>query len=154
MKKDSLSHKNFLLKDYYKNTQIKKAFDKIFKEINDRCDDTKNTYHVLSKKFNFDFKINYLKKYKKFKNIVIVGMGGSVLGSNAIYDFLKHKIKKKFYFLDNLNSNCKKFPDSDNLNIIISKSGNTLETIVNSNIYIKKKHNNTEDRFEKIRIKH
>ena len=98
MKKDSLSHKNFLLKDYYKNTQIKKAFDKIFNEINDRCDDTKNTYHVLSKKFNFDFKINYLKKYKKFKNIVIVGMGGSVLGSNAIYDFLKHKIKKKSYF--------------------------------------------------------
>ena len=136
MKKDSLSHKNFLLKDYYKNTQIKKAFDKIFNEINDRCDDTKNTYHVLSKKFNFDFKINYLKKYKKFKNIVIVGMGGSVLGSNAIYDFLKHKIKKKVTFFDNLDKEkLSRFKKNNNVSnclfIIISKSGNTIETLSN-----------------------
>ena len=136
MKKDSLSHKNFLLKDYYKNTQIKKAFDKIFNEINDRCDDTKNTYHVLSKKFNFDFKINYLKKYKKFKNIVIVGMGGSVLGSNAIYDFLKHKIKKKVTFFDNLDKEkLGRFKKNNNVSnclfIIISKSGNTIETLSN-----------------------
>jgi glucose-6-phosphate isomerase len=136
VKKDSLSHKNFLLKDYYKNTQIKKAFDKIFNEINDRCDDTKNTYHVLSKKFNFDFKINYLKKYKKFKNIVIVGMGGSVLGSNAIYDFLKHKIKKKVTFFDNLDKEkLSRFKKNNNVSnclfIIISKSGNTIETLSN-----------------------
>tara|TARA_B100001063_G_scaffold188541_1_gene178905 strand:+ start:338 stop:1546 length:1209 start_codon:yes stop_codon:yes gene_type:complete len=136
VKKDSLSHKNFLLKDYYKNTQIKKAFDKIFNEINDRCDDTKNTYHVLSKKFNFDFKINYLKKYKKFKNIVIVGMGGSVLGSNAIYDFLKHKIKKKVTFFDNLDKEkLGRFKKNNNVSnclfIIISKSGNTIETLSN-----------------------
>jgi len=136
VKKDSLSHKNFLLKDYYKNTQIKKAFDKIFNEINDRCDDTKNTYHVLSKKFNFDFKINYLKKYKKFKNIVIIGMGGSVLGSNAIYDFLKHKIKKKVTFFDNLDKEkLGRFKKNNNVSnclfIIISKSGNTIETLSN-----------------------
>ena len=136
MKKDSLSHKNFLLKDYYKNTQIKKAFDKIFNEINDRCDDTKNTYHVLSKKFNFDFKINYLKKYKKFKNIVIIGMGGSVLGSNAICDFLKHKIKKKVTFFDNLDKEkLSRFKKNNNVSnclfIIISKSGNTIETLSN-----------------------
>jgi len=136
VKKDSLSHKNFLLKNYYKNTQNKKAFDKIFNEINDRCDDTKNTYHVLSKKFNFDFKINYLKKYKKFKNIVIVGMGGSVLGSNAIYDFLKHKIKKKVTFFDNLDKEkLSRFKKNNNVSnclfIIISKSGNTIETLSN-----------------------
>ena len=29
-------------------------------------------------------------------------MGGSTLGAQAIYDFLKNKIKKKFIFVDNL----------------------------------------------------
>ena len=30
-------------------------------------------------------------------------MGGSILGSQAIYSFLKYKIKKKFIFLNNLD---------------------------------------------------
>ncbi len=136
MKKDSLSHKNFLIRNYYKNISNKKAFDKIFNEINERCNDTKNIYHVFSKKFNFDFKINDLKKFKKFKDIVVVGMGGSVLGSNAIYDFLKHKIKKKVTFFDNLDKEkLNKFKKENKLNnclfIVISKSGNTVETLSN-----------------------
>ena len=75
-------------------------------------------------------------------------MGGSTLGAQAIYDFLRHKIKKKFTFIDNLISSQKK----DNkrfINIIISKSGNTTETILNTNILIKKKDKNifiTEDK--------
>ena len=32
-------------------------------------------------------------------------MGGSTLGAQAIYDFLNHKIKKNFYFIDNLQTN-------------------------------------------------
>ena len=39
-----------------------------------------------------------IKKFKKFKTIIIIGMGGSILGSKAIYSFLKYKIKKKIYF--------------------------------------------------------
>ena len=35
-------------------------------------------------------------------------MGGSTLGTQAIYDFLKHKIKKNFLFIDNLKSSKKK----------------------------------------------
>ena len=31
-------------------------------------------------------------------------MGGSTLGAQAIYDFLKKKIKKNFIFVDNLNA--------------------------------------------------
>ena len=63
----------------------------------------KNTYHVLSKKFVFDFKTKTLKNLKDLITIAIVGMGGSILGANAIYDFLKHKIKKKVTFFDNLD---------------------------------------------------
>ena len=70
----------------------------------------------------------------------VIGMGGSILGTEAIYDFLKKKIKKKITFVNNLNSNADYFKDKGiNLNLIISKSGNTLETIANANTLIKNK---------------
>ena len=62
-------------------------------------------------------------------------MGGSILGTKAIYDFLRNKIKKKIIFHDNLESNLR--VEKKNINLIISKSGNTLETITNANILIK-----------------
>ena len=61
-------------------------------------------------------------------------MGGSTLGAEAIYQFLNHKIKKNFIFINNLNPKLKNSEKKIKAtNIIISKSGNTLETIVNSN---------------------
>ena len=76
-------------------------------------------------------------------------MGGSILGAKAIYSFLKDKIKKKFFFQDNLSEK-----DSLELNhrspdklayIFVSKSGNTVETIANFNLIIgKEKKNNTK----------
>ena len=51
-------------------------------------------------------------------------------------DFLKINIKKRFYFFDNLDEQNQIIKTKKKtLNIIISKSGNTLETIVNENIY-------------------
>lgn len=32
-------------------------------------------------------------------------MGGSILGAKAIYGIFKNKIKKNFYFFDNLDKN-------------------------------------------------
>ena len=61
-------------------------------------------------------------------------MGGSSLGTRAIHSFLKHRIKKKVLFFDNLQLNLSK-NNKKHLNLIVSKSGNTLETIVNSNIF-------------------
>ena len=63
-------------------------------------------------------------------------MGGSILGVNAIYDFLRKKIKKKVTFFDNLDkekiTSFKKKNNKKNcLFIVISKSGNTIETISN-----------------------
>jgi len=84
----------------------------------------------FSDKYKYSFKSKELKKYKKFKTINIVGMGGSALGAEAIYSFLKFKIKKNFFFLNNLKLE-KKNRKKDQLNIFISKSGNTLETINN-----------------------
>ncbi|MDB9826003.1 glucose-6-phosphate isomerase [Candidatus Pelagibacter sp.] len=74
---------------------------------------------------------------KKYLHYRIIGMGGSILGTEAIYDFLKEKVKKNFYFVNNLQS-LKKLPKKNYTNLIVSKSGNTLETISNLNILIKK----------------
>ena len=51
------------------------------------------------------------------------------------------KVKKKFSFFDNLNPN-QKYNKKKKTNLIISKSGNTLETISNAHILINKKDKN------------
>ena len=96
----------------------------------------------LTKNYKYSYKKKTIKKYAKFNNFRIIAMGGSILGAKTIYDFLKHKIKKKFLFINNLqninkNNNKKKY-----LNLIVSKSGNTIETIVNFNILTKKNEKN------------
>ena len=69
-------------------------------------------------------------------------MGGSTLGAQAIYDFLNHKIKSKFLFIDNLQCKQKIEIIKKFYKFNCSKSGNTIETIVNANILIKKKDKN------------
>jgi glucose-6-phosphate isomerase len=62
----------------------------------------------LGKNYINSYKKNNIQKYKKLTNFRIIGMGGSTLGSQAIYDFLNHKIKKNFIFIDNLECQQKK----------------------------------------------
>ena len=102
---------NFLLenninKNYFKNNLYLKdkiKLKKIISDIYNNLDNRKDTFHSLSKKFNLDFNKSKLKKFLKYKSIVIIGMGGSIMGANAIYSFFKQKIKKDFIFLDNLD---------------------------------------------------
>ena len=96
----------------------------------------------LKKEYKNNFNKKTISKFKNFINYRVIGMGGSSLGTQAIYDFLEHKIKKKFEFLDNLKSHTKKNKKKRCLNLIISKSGNTTETIVNTNIFVQKKNKN------------
>ena len=129
---------------HFKNFQIKKNKKKINtikKKITNLVNENNEIIVSLSKKYKYSFKIKGLSKYKNFFNYRIIGMGGSSLGAKAIYNFLKHKIKKNFYFIDNLK-NEKKIDNKKYLNIIISKSGNTVETIVNSNLLLKKNSKN------------
>ena len=93
----------------------------------------------LTKNYKNNFKRKNLLKYKKFSDFRIIGMGGSTLGTQAIYDFLKPKIKKNFLFIDNLQPSKTKKDRTKYLNLVVSKSGNTLETILNSNILINNK---------------
>jgi len=126
--------KNFL--NIKKNKIIKKDLLNLIKK-------QPKLFETLKPNYKYSYSKKIISKYKKFSNIRIIGMGGSVLGTEAIYDFLKNKIKKKFTFIDNLNSNADYFKDKNiNLNLIISKSGNTLETIANASTLIKSKDSN------------
>ena len=147
----NIDTKNILLENNIsKNYYIKKTYSKDKKRINEiikhtyrNLDNTKNALHILSKNFNLNFNKLKLKKYTKYKTIILIGMGGSVLGAHAIYTFLQQKVNKNFIFIDNLdqlkieqikkNINLKK-----SLFIIISKSGNTIETLVNSSLFKEK----------------
>ena len=60
---------------------------------------------MLSKNLKLNFEQKDLIRYKNYKQIIVVGMGGSILGIKAIYSFLEKKINKKFIFIDNLNEN-------------------------------------------------
>ncbi len=79
------------------------------------------------------------KEYAKavaHSNVVVIGIGGSTLGTYAIYKFLKHskELCKKLYFLEttdpvDIESKLHGIDLLDTLFVVISKSGTTVETI-------------------------
>ena len=127
----------------FKNFLNTKNNPKIQKDLENLLKNNLQVLETLKPSYKYSYSKKLISKYKKFSNIRIIGMGGSILGSEAIYNFLKKKIKKKLTFINNLNSNASYFKDKNiNLNLIISKSGNTLETISNVNTIIKDKDKN------------
>ena len=127
----------------FKNFLVKKNPFNIKKKLSLLLNENNLILKTLGTKYGYSYSNKFLQKFKKNNTITLIGMGGSILGSQAIYDFLKFKIKKKFFFINNLNNFIsKKIKKTKNLNLIISKSGNTLETISNFNIFIKKKEKN------------
>ena len=103
--------------------------------------DKNEILNSLSNNYRDSYKKNFVNKYKVFSNYRVIGMGGSILGTRTIYEFLKHKIKKNFLFIDNLQNTLTQ-SKKKTVNIIVSKSGNTIETIANSNIILKKNNKN------------
>ena len=130
--------KNIKLKLFRK----KKLNEKLKKNLTTLLNEDNSIIKSLKKEYKNNFNKKTISKFKNFINYRVIGMGGSSLGTQAIYDFLEHKIKKKFEFLDNLKSHTKKNKKKRYLNLIISKSGNTTETIVNTNIFVQKKNKN------------
>ena len=129
----------------FKKKSENKKIKKLFLSLISKKDDLLTS---LSKNYKDSYTKETIKKYKKNLTFRLIGMGGSTLGAQTLYQFLNHKIKKKFFFVDNLQAIQKK-NNSKLTNIVISKSGNTVETIVNANILIKKKDKNifiTENR--------
>ena len=123
------------------NFKSNKNSSKIYKKLKSIISEKNEVIKSLEKNYKNSFKKKNLKKYKSFSSFRIIGMGGSILGTKAIYDFLNHKVKKKFIFFDNLKNSSKKNKKKF-VNLVVSKSGNTIETIINANIIIKKNDKN------------
>jgi glucose-6-phosphate isomerase len=123
----NIKFKNF--QNQKTNIFLKKKFLSIFKDIKIK----RNQIMIsMSKEYKDSYSVKIIRKLRKFKMITLIGMGGSVLGAKAIYNFCKSS-KNKFFFIENF------FPKKleklkNNLFLIISKSGSTLETISNQNI--------------------
>ena len=140
MKNNNLEIINFFHQVTVKNNTKKNFFRKfsvLMSNLRKDLNSYNKTLNVLNKKFIFDHRIKQLKKFKNYKKIAIIGMGGSILGAEAIYNFFQKKIKKKFYFFDDIDeTKILKFKKKENLSnvlfLIISKSGNTIETLANT----------------------
>ncbi len=118
----------------FKNRKISIDIKKIFSKI---IRDDNPIIRSLGKDYKNSFQAKQVNKYKKFSTFRVIGMGGSILGTQSIYEFLKHKIKKKFLFINNLQNKKINNQRKKIVNLIVSKSGNTIETIVNSSILIR-----------------
>ncbi len=127
--------KNIIFKIFQqkKNIKMEKKINNILKKELVTSGPLLNSFN---KNYKYSFKKEILKKYKKFDTINLIGMGGSILGTEAIYDFLNYKIKKKINFYNNLNNKINFKNKKNSLNLVVSKSGNTLETISNFNVIL------------------
>ena len=112
------------------DSKIKKIWKSLVYEFSEGNNDLLLS---LSKKYKYSLKFSNLTKFKKLKLFQIIGMGGSSLGAQAIYNFLSANIKKNFLFTNNITPNKNLKIKEKKFNLIISKSGNTLETLSNLN---------------------
>lgn len=120
-----------------------KTLEKVKKSINEKRD---KLYFPLNLPTLMESETKEIKEYAasirdSFDNLVVVGMGGSILGNELLHFALKGtnanlENEKKVYFIDNID------PETnltllENLNLkktffnIITKSGSTSETLLN-----------------------
>ena len=98
LKKDNFFKSYFINSSKYNRNikRTKKVFDSFLKDLKNYKIPLLESYE---KDYKFDFSKSVVKKFSKYKNIIVIGMGGSILGTKSIYSFLKKKIKKKVFFL-------------------------------------------------------
>ena len=123
------------------NTQyfISNSDDGLFERI--QLETKKIGYYNLPEQ-NLDYLDIYLKKLdarqalETITDVVVVGIGGSSLGTKAIYNFLEplNNLMRRLHFLDStdpiaIRNCCQKLNLDTSHFLIISKSGTTIETI-------------------------
>ena len=133
----NIKFKNFITKKKSKNIKILRNFIK-----NKSLLKNYPLLKSLTNKFEYSFQKKKIKSFKKYQEVNLIGMGGSILGAEAIYDFLKYKVNKKFSFYNNLQIQRVPKTNKKNINLVISKSGNTLETVSNFNLLLQSQKKN------------
>jgi len=116
---------------YTKNFYQIKSNDEIFERI--EAEKTYIGYYNLP--YQDTTEIKEFAKTVEQKHIVVLGIGGSSLGTYAIHKFLQHKENdKKLHFLEStdpldIHYKVSKIDLNDAFFIVISKSGTTIETV-------------------------
>jgi glucose-6-phosphate isomerase len=118
--------------EYYKNFYQIKSNTEIFERIEAEREEV--GYYNLPYQDTAEIK-DYAQSISK-KHIIVLGIGGSSLGARAIYEFLlpSNDYNKDLLFLETvdplkINLCLKKVDLNDTQFLVISKSGNTIETI-------------------------
>ena len=93
---------NYIVFQNFKSKQKDKNIQKL---LNNLLNEENYILNSLSKSYKDSWNKRIKSKLNKYKNIILIGMGGSIMGSRAIYSFLSKKIKKNFYFIDNFEHN-------------------------------------------------
>ena len=90
LKKDNFFKSYFInLSKYNKNLKkTKKIYNSFIVDLKNNQIPLLESYE---KNYEFDFSTSTVKKFSRYKNIVVIGMGGSILGTKSIYSFLKKK---------------------------------------------------------------
>tara|TARA_Y100000590_G_scaffold410607_1_gene503827 strand:+ start:2388 stop:3623 length:1236 start_codon:yes stop_codon:yes gene_type:complete len=124
----------------YHNLDVKKI-NKFLDEDKDTVQKIKNiisnlpSLNIVKNKKLLNKLISQGNNFAKNKNnIIILGTGGSNLGSKALINILQGNEKKKIYFYDNIDplnfkNSLEKIELENSSFIIISKSGSTPETL-------------------------
>ena len=90
--------KNIRFKNFSNKSKNLSVY-RIFKDLqNNYLNNKMKILSTLSHNYKYNYSKKILHKYINFKNFIVVGIGGSILGAKAIYQFLNHKIKKNFFF--------------------------------------------------------
>ncbi len=84
------------------------------------------TYTQIESAWQNEIDIEKLKT-KKFRNIIVTGLGGSAISGDLMQNFLRDEMPLPFFV--NRNYNLPLFADKNTLLIVSSYSGNTEETI-------------------------
>lgn len=106
------------------------------KEIFEFIKNEQETIGYYNLPFQSTEEVKHYAKGVKQKHVAVIGIGGSSLGTFAIYDFLKrsNNYKKTLHFFEStdpidINSRIENLDLKDTLFIVISKSGTTIETV-------------------------
>ena len=133
-------NKDIKIENFYpkRKFSVQRKISKLFRTL---INSDNEVLSSMKKEYVNKYDNKIIAKFKKFSFFNIIGMGGSVLGSKAVYNFFG-PFKKEFRFIDNFSNSLKYRLNTKSVNTVVSKSGNTLETISNFNFVENKKNKN------------
>ena len=95
--------KNIKFRNFLSNNRFNKNKSILYKIYKNVIDEKNEILLSLSRNYKDSYSKKILKKINKINDIFLIGMGGSILGAKAIYNFLNPK-NKKFLFVDNFSN--------------------------------------------------